>query len=95
MGGVSGGDDGDLEVVGDVSVGGVKAMGTVQVAAETRGLQLVVGIKFEVVTVGVAICSGVVPVLVRVMIWVVAVGVGALLKMMAVGLSARPGSGLA
>ena len=42
---------------------------------------------------GVAIWSGVVPVLVRVMVCVVAVGLGTLLKMRAVGLSARPGSG--
>ncbi len=38
------------------ALAGVKAMVTVQVAAGARVLQLVVGMKFEVVTVGVAIC---------------------------------------
>ena len=47
---------------------GVKATVIVQEAAGARVLQLVVGIKFEIVTVGVAICRGMVPVFVRVMV---------------------------
>src|SRR5271168_774263 len=61
-------------------------------------VQVVVGTKFGVVVVGVAIWRVAEPVLARVMVCWVAVGtwfsVGTLLKMRAVGLSARPGSGL-
>ena len=78
-----------------VALAGVKTMVMVQVEVGARVLQLVVGMKFEIVTVGVSICSGVVPLLVRVMVCVMAVGPGTLLKMRAVGLSAMPGSGVA
>src|ERR1700736_2322807 len=73
---------------------GVNVTVIVQEAAGGSVVQLVVGAKFAVVFVGVAIWRVAEPVLVRVMVCCVAVGPGTLLKMRAVGLRARPGSGL-
>ena len=56
-----------------VALAGEKTTVMVQVAAGARVAQVVVGRKFDSVTVGVAICSGTVPVLVTVMAWVVEV----------------------
>src|SRR5271155_4529193 len=66
----------------------------VQVAAGASVVQFVVETKKGVALVGGAICRVAEPVLVRVMVCCVAVGPGTLLKMRAVGLRARPGSGL-
>src|SRR5438046_1802882 len=66
----------------------------VQVALGARVAQVVVEAKLGVVLVGVAICRVAELVLVRVMVCLVEVGPGTLLKMRAVGLRARPGSGL-
>src|ERR1700733_4101654 len=73
---------------------GVKVTAMVQVAAGARVAQVVVELKFAVAVVGVAIWRVAEPVLVRVMVCCVAVGPGMLLKVRAVGLRARPGSGL-
>jgi hypothetical protein len=77
---------------------GKKLTVIVQVAAGARVLQVVVEVKFGVVLVGAVIWRVAEPVLVRVMVCWVAVGawfsVGTLLKMRAVGLKARPGSGV-
>ena len=73
---------------------GVKVTVMLQVAAGARAVQLVVEVKFGVAVVGVAIWRVAELVLVRVMVCWVEVGPGTLLKMRAVGLRARPGSGL-
>src|SRR5271170_7962689 len=66
----------------------------VQVAAGASVVQFVVETKKGVALVGGAICRVAEPVLVRVMVCCVEVEPGTLLKMRAVGLRARPGSGL-
>jgi len=73
---------------------GVKVMVIVHEAVGARVVQLVVGVKFAVAVVGVAIWRVAELVLVKVMVCCVAVGPGTLLKVRAVGLRARPGSGL-
>ena len=59
-----------------VAVAGAKLTVMVQVEVGLRVEQVVVVVKFELVTVGVAIWSGAEPVLVRVMVWRVEVGSG-------------------
>ena len=76
-----------------VAGAGVKLTVMVQVAAGLRVEQVVVAVKLEIVTVGVAIWSGTEPVLVKVMVWRVAVGSGMFWKVRVVGLRERPGSG--
>ncbi len=73
---------------------GAKVTVMLQVAAGARVVQFVVEVKFGVAVVGVAIWRLAELVLVRVMVCWVEVGPGTLLKMRAVGLRARPGSGL-